>query len=283
MGARAGASTSSTTRVRLDAAADAGRDELREQRAAPRAIVVHADLPTCAARSRRSRGDGDRPIVTLVPCHRDDGTNVCSGPDRRAVPLRVRPGVLPPARRRGRAARRSGCVSCAAPTSPSTSTCPTTSPTSRLPSEHDRHRRRLRRDATGRPHRAGPRARGRRAPRRRRVRVRGDARQVGERRDRASHLLVLTDGSKGTWDRDADLAALVDDRAGTSSEPRRDVLGADDVHFLDLVDGELGGDPRRARSRVRGDPARAAATSCSGTTRGSATASIPTTATRATS
>jgi LmbE family N-acetylglucosaminyl deacetylase len=51
-------------------------------------------------------------------------------------------------------------------------------------------------------------------------------------------LCVCTDGSKGTWDDDADLAALVAQR----EEEQRDaaaVLGAVDVVFLRYVDGEL--------------------------------------------
>lgn len=54
------------------------------------------------------------------------------------------------------------------------------------------------------------------------------------------HLLVLTDGSKGTWDADADARALVT----TRHREQRDAasaLGISDVHFLDLVDGELTG------------------------------------------
>lgn len=52
------------------------------------------------------------------------------------------------------------------------------------------------------------------------------------------HLCVCTDGSKGTWDPDADLAALVASR----QEEQRDaakILGAVDVHFLHRIDGEL--------------------------------------------
>jgi len=51
-------------------------------------------------------------------------------------------------------------------------------------------------------------------------------------------MCVCTDGSKGTWDGDADLAALV----ATREEEQRDaaaVLGAVDVVFLRYVDGEL--------------------------------------------
>jgi LmbE family N-acetylglucosaminyl deacetylase len=51
-------------------------------------------------------------------------------------------------------------------------------------------------------------------------------------------LLVLTDGSKGTWERDADLAALVEVRRAEQQAAAR-TLGAAEVEFLDLVDGEL--------------------------------------------
>ncbi|HNH39588.1 MAG TPA: PIG-L family deacetylase [Microthrixaceae bacterium] len=54
---------------------------------------------------------------------------------------------------------------------------------------------------------------------------------------RVTHL-VLTDGSKGTWDPDQDPAALV---AARHDEQRAaaTVLGAEDPIFLDLIDGEL--------------------------------------------
>jgi LmbE family N-acetylglucosaminyl deacetylase len=51
-------------------------------------------------------------------------------------------------------------------------------------------------------------------------------------------LLVLTDGSKGTWERDADVAALVEVRRAEQEAAAR-TLGAAGVEFLDLVDGEL--------------------------------------------
>ena len=51
-------------------------------------------------------------------------------------------------------------------------------------------------------------------------------------------LLILTDGSKGTWERDADLAALVEVRRVEQQAAAR-TLGAAGVEFLDLVDGEL--------------------------------------------
>jgi len=54
----------------------------------------------------------------------------------------------------------------------------------------------------------------------------------------AATLLVLTDGSKGTWDSDADLAALVATRHREQDEAAA-VLGLAGVEFLDLPDGEL--------------------------------------------
>ncbi len=51
-------------------------------------------------------------------------------------------------------------------------------------------------------------------------------------------LLILTDGSKGTWDPEADLAALVEQRRVEQRDAAR-ALGAAGVEFLDLVDGEL--------------------------------------------
>jgi LmbE family N-acetylglucosaminyl deacetylase len=57
-------------------------------------------------------------------------------------------------------------------------------------------------------------------------------------------LLVLTDGSKGTWRADQDLAELVAVRRDEQRAAAR-TLGAHDVHFLDAVDGELEADPQR--------------------------------------
>ncbi|MDQ1431904.1 MAG: hypothetical protein QOF40_2506 [Actinomycetota bacterium] len=51
-------------------------------------------------------------------------------------------------------------------------------------------------------------------------------------------LAVLTDGSKGTWDPQSDLAALVATRQREQRRAAR-MLGAGDVHFLGAVDGEL--------------------------------------------
>jgi LmbE family N-acetylglucosaminyl deacetylase len=64
-------------------------------------------------------------------------------------------------------------------------------------------------------------------------------------------MCICTDGSKGTWDEDADLAALIARR----EEEQRDaavLLGVADVVFLRYVDGELesGLGPRAAVTRV---------------------------------
>jgi len=55
------------------------------------------------------------------------------------------------------------------------------------------------------------------------------------------HHLVLTDGSKGTWNPEADVAALVVARRGEQREAARRLAGehAGQVVFLDQVDGEL--------------------------------------------
>jgi LmbE family N-acetylglucosaminyl deacetylase len=54
----------------------------------------------------------------------------------------------------------------------------------------------------------------------------------------AVHLLVLTDGSKGTWDPDADLSALVATRR-REQEAAASELGITGVEILDVPDGEL--------------------------------------------
>ena len=55
------------------------------------------------------------------------------------------------------------------------------------------------------------------------------------------HLCICTDGSKGTWDATADLAALV----GRREDEQRDaakLLGVVEVRFLRRIDGELEND-----------------------------------------
>jgi len=58
------------------------------------------------------------------------------------------------------------------------------------------------------------------------------------------HHLVLTDGSKGTWDAAADTAVLVAQRQGEQREAARRLAGANagSVVFLGRVDGELESD-----------------------------------------
>ena len=62
----------------LDASARAGVRWCRDE-GLPRAIVAHADLPW-ARTFAGVANDGSRPIMVVVPCHRDDGTPVLSVP-----------------------------------------------------------------------------------------------------------------------------------------------------------------------------------------------------------
>lgn len=62
----------------LDAAAAVGCDHIADLHY-ERAIVAHADLPDAGSLATLLDGIDDGAIV-LVPCHRDDGTNVCSIP-----------------------------------------------------------------------------------------------------------------------------------------------------------------------------------------------------------
>lgn len=62
----------------LDQAADAGRAHLRDL-GCSRAVIAHGDLPRARSLAPLAR-DLSQPIVALVPCHRDDGTNVLSVP-----------------------------------------------------------------------------------------------------------------------------------------------------------------------------------------------------------
>ena len=52
-------------------------------------------------------------------------------------------------------------------------------------------------------------------------------------------LLVCTDGSKGTWDANADIAALVERRRAEQAEAARRLGAVGEVRFLGEVDGEL--------------------------------------------
>jgi 2-phospho-L-lactate guanylyltransferase len=62
----------------LDAAARAGRAWVAD-RGHTRCVVAHADLPFATSLESVAR-DGGRPVLAIVPCHRDDGTPVLSVP-----------------------------------------------------------------------------------------------------------------------------------------------------------------------------------------------------------
>jgi len=62
----------------LDAAAAAGRAALATL-GCVRVVIAHADLPRARSLAGVVR-DGARPVVVIVPCHRDDGTPVLSLP-----------------------------------------------------------------------------------------------------------------------------------------------------------------------------------------------------------
>ena len=62
----------------LDQAAAAGREACHALQYS-RVVVAHADLPLARSLAPLARDLGDD-VVALVPCHRDDGTNVLSLP-----------------------------------------------------------------------------------------------------------------------------------------------------------------------------------------------------------
>jgi len=63
--------------------------------------------------------------------------------------------------------------------------------------------------------------------------------------------LVCTDGSKGTWDENADTKALVNIRQSEQIEAARRLGASGKVWFLDAVDGELTSDLDRRREVAR--------------------------------
>ena len=69
------------------------------------------------------------------------------------------------------------------------------------------------------------------------------------------HLLVCTDGRKGTWDIDADTDALVARRQVEQREAARRLGATGEVRFLDQVDGELDMGPDSGLE-LRGEVAR---------------------------
>jgi 2-phospho-L-lactate guanylyltransferase len=87
----------------LDAAAQLGYERLGAS-GVDRILIVHADL--ARARSlERLADDGDRPVAALVPCHRDDGTNVLALPAGTGFQFAYGPGSF---RRHAAEARRLG-------------------------------------------------------------------------------------------------------------------------------------------------------------------------------
>jgi LmbE family N-acetylglucosaminyl deacetylase len=61
------------------------------------------------------------------------------------------------------------------------------------------------------------------------------------------HHVICTDGSKGTWDPNADLSQLVTTRQAEQREAARILGGRDDVVFLGWHDGELEHGPTQRR------------------------------------
>ena len=89
----------------LDRAASAGVAWCAD-RGLVRAIVAHADLPRAPAGGLVPlAADGSQPIVTVVPCHRDDGTPVISVPVAGRFTFAYGPGSF---RRHLSAAHRAG-------------------------------------------------------------------------------------------------------------------------------------------------------------------------------
>lgn len=87
----------------LDEAAAAGRAWVAAH-GCTRAVVAHADLPLARTLAPLTR-DGGRPIVAVVPCHRDDGTTVISVPVDAPFEFAYGPGSF---RRHAAEARRRG-------------------------------------------------------------------------------------------------------------------------------------------------------------------------------
>lgn len=89
----------------LDRAADRGRAWVADH-GGSRVVVAHADLPRAHSLAALTR-DGACEIVTLVPCHRDDGTPVLSVPVAPDFRFAYGPGSF---RRHAAEARRVGAA-----------------------------------------------------------------------------------------------------------------------------------------------------------------------------
>jgi 2-phospho-L-lactate guanylyltransferase len=88
----------------LDAAVTAGRDHLAT-RGLPRVVIAHADLPRARPGALERFAVDGPDIVTVVPCHRDDGTPVLALPATVPFSFAYGPGS---ARAHVRAARAAG-------------------------------------------------------------------------------------------------------------------------------------------------------------------------------
>lgn len=87
----------------LDDAAAAGLHHLRAH-GCRRVVVAHADLPRANDLTRLTR-DAARPVIAVVPCHRDDGSPVLSVPTAHNFRFAYGPGSF---RRHTAEARRLG-------------------------------------------------------------------------------------------------------------------------------------------------------------------------------
>jgi 2-phospho-L-lactate guanylyltransferase len=86
----------------LDAAADAGREWVRDHRL-PRLVVMHADLPLATALDGIA-DDADAPVAVIVPDHHEDGNPVLAIPATIDFDFAYGPGSC--ARHTAEAARR---------------------------------------------------------------------------------------------------------------------------------------------------------------------------------
>lgn len=88
----------------LDAAVAAGRDHFAAA-GFRRIVIAHADLPRARPGALERFATDGPDIVTIVPCHRDDGTPVLAVPAAARFDFAYGPGS---ARAHGRAARAAG-------------------------------------------------------------------------------------------------------------------------------------------------------------------------------
>ena len=203
---------------------------------------THADLPFVAEPRAARHATAPARIVAIVPCHRDDGNRRALGP--RDVPLRGSPTARArsASHRRGPAARLERPTSSATPELAFDVDVPDDLAIGSLVAcaDHDLPTPAARSRSEPIPTTSSSAA-ARRSP---------SGRDAGTR----SACSCCTDGSKGTWDPDADRRRW-SPTAGTSSEPPPPSSAPPVSHFLGGVDGELGSDGCAERSYgLRGNP-----------------------------